>query len=93
MDGVVGPETSRTLRRATRPRAPRGTGRRIAVSLRRQLAFLVGGRGRVVRTLSVSTGKAGYTPALARLLFRAQRPCSRHQRAKMSWFRPAELSR
>jgi peptidoglycan hydrolase-like protein with peptidoglycan-binding domain len=60
VDGIVGPQTRSALRSATRPSAPFGSGRRIAVSLSRQLAFLVGRRDRVRRTLSVSTGRPRY---------------------------------
>src|SRR5215216_966788 len=59
-DGIVGPTTAAALRVAHRPRPPRsGNERRVDVILSRQLAFLVGGAGRVRRTLSVSTGKVG----------------------------------
>ena len=61
VDGIVGPATTSALREAQRPTAtaPAGSGRRIAVSLSRQLAFLVGRGGRVRRTLSVSTARPG----------------------------------
>ena len=51
VDGIVGPKTQAALRGAGRPRAAFGRGRRIAVSLGRQLAFLVDGQGRVLRAL------------------------------------------
>jgi lipoprotein-anchoring transpeptidase ErfK/SrfK len=57
VDGIVGPETRAALRDARRPSLGRGTGRRVAVSLGRQLAFLVARKGQVVHALSVSTGR------------------------------------
>jgi peptidoglycan hydrolase-like protein with peptidoglycan-binding domain len=58
VDGIVGPETRAALKGAARPRAAFGSGRRICISLSRQLVYLVDGKGRVRRTLSVSTGRA-----------------------------------
>lgn len=78
VDGVVGPETSSALRPAEGPVAGFGSGRRIAVSLSRQLAFLVGERERVRWALSVSTGRAGYrTPrGVYRIFWRERRSWS-----------------
>jgi N-acetylmuramoyl-L-alanine amidase len=75
VDGVVGPVTGSALRSALRPRAPAaGAGRRLVVSLSRQLAFLVGSGGLVRRTVSVSTGKAGYrTPRGSFRVYRRER--------------------
>jgi peptidoglycan hydrolase-like protein with peptidoglycan-binding domain len=63
-DGVVGPQTTKALRRATRPTPiTAGSGRRIEVLLDRQLALLIQD-GYVARTISVSTGGPGHsTPA------------------------------
>jgi hypothetical protein len=72
-DGVVGPGTSAALARNVRP-APltTGTGRRIEVSLSRQLALLIDG-SRVTRTIAVSTGAPGYrTPAGSFKVFRKE---------------------
>jgi lipoprotein-anchoring transpeptidase ErfK/SrfK len=63
-DGIPGPLTQRALARATRP-APltKGKGTRVEILLDRQVLLLVR-RGRVVRTIHVSTGKRGFrTPA------------------------------
>src|SRR5215211_1126965 len=74
-DGIVGPRTSVALRTAYRPRPPRfGGERRVDVILSRQLAFLVSEAGRVRRTLSVSTGKAGFrTPTGRFRVYRRER--------------------
>ena len=74
-DGIVGPKTSAALRAAHRPRPPHvGRERRVDVLLSRQLAFLVGEAGRVRRTLSVSTGKAGFrTPTGRFRVYRRER--------------------
>ena len=59
-DGIVGRRTRRALADGELPApATREGGRRIEVSLTRQLAFVVARDG-VRRTLSVSTGKPGY---------------------------------
>jgi L,D-transpeptidase catalytic domain/Putative peptidoglycan binding domain len=78
VDGIVGPKTQAALRGAGRPRAAFGRGRRIAVSLGRQLAFLVDGQGRVLRALSVSTGRPGRrTPqGIFRIFWRERRSWS-----------------
>ena len=60
VDGVVGPQTSAALRVAQKPRPPRGRGRRVAISLGRQLGFLVRADGRAAFTFSVSTGRVGF---------------------------------
>jgi len=72
-DGVVGPMTRAALARAKRPtpRSP-GGGRRIEVLLDRQLALVVEG-GRVVRTITVSSGAAGTpTPTGSYAVFRKE---------------------
>jgi len=63
-DGVAGPETLARLKQASRPRpAFSGPGRRVEVSLARQLLYLIDD-GRVVRTLPISSGRPGLeTPA------------------------------
>jgi N-acetylmuramoyl-L-alanine amidase len=87
VDGIVGPETRSALRRAARPRAAFGSGRRILVDLSRQLAFLVGKRDRVRRTLSVSTGRRRYrTPRGAfRIFWRERRSWSVVYGAWLPW--------
>ena len=76
-DGVVGERTKAALRDARRPR-PRlaAGGRRIEVWRDRQLALLVV-NGVAVRTVAVSTGKAGYTTPRGRF--------SVYRRERMSW--------
>ena len=73
-DGIVGPKTRAPLRVARRPRPVLAAGgRRIEVSLRRQLTFLIR-RGIVRRTTSVSTGKSGYaTPSGDFSIYRRER--------------------
>jgi hypothetical protein len=58
-DGIVGPQTRGALEQGQRPtpRSP-GKGRRIEVLLDRQLALVIAPNGKVVRTISVSTGAA-----------------------------------
>jgi L,D-transpeptidase catalytic domain/Putative peptidoglycan binding domain len=87
VDGIVGPETRSALRRAARPSTAFGSGRRIVVSLSRQLAFLVGERDRARRTLSVSTGRRGYrTPRGAfRIFWRERRSWSVVYGAWLPW--------
>jgi hypothetical protein len=82
-DGIVGPQTSAALVTAIRPRPLLSRpGRRIEVSLRRQLAFLVM-RGVVRRTVAVSTGRRGYaTPAGNFSVYR---------REKLSWSGPYQV--
>ena len=73
-DGVAGPRTREALARAKRP-TPRtqGSGRRVEVLLDRQLALYISGK-RVVRTLHVSTGAAGFaTPTGRYSVFRKER--------------------
>ncbi|HSK16763.1 MAG TPA: L,D-transpeptidase family protein [Gaiellaceae bacterium] len=73
-DGLVGPLTRRALANAGAP-APRvdRRGRRIEVWRGRQVAFLVA-KGKVVRTVDVSTGKARFrTPAGRFRVFRRER--------------------
>jgi lipoprotein-anchoring transpeptidase ErfK/SrfK len=63
-DGIPGPVTQASLLVARRP-TPRtvGPGTRVEVLLDRQVALVIR-RGRVLRTVHVSTGKRGYaTPA------------------------------
>ena len=61
-DGRATPALQASLHDAARPVPARGAPRRIDVSLRRQVALLIE-RGRVVRTIHVSTGKpASPTP-------------------------------
>ncbi len=83
VDGLVGLETRKALEAAKRPRPLRkGQGRRIEVWRGRQLAVLVR-RNRVVRTVHVSTGAAGFaTPAGRFAVFR---------REKLSWSLPYEM--
>lgn len=65
-DGVAGPRTRAALAEANRP-TPRTSagGRRVEVLLDRQLALYIE-RGRVVRTLHVSTGAAGFGTPVGR---------------------------
>lgn len=73
-DGLVGPLTRRALAKASAP-APRldRRGRRIEVWRAKQVAFLVA-KGKVVRTVDVSTGKARFrTPAGSFRVFRRER--------------------
>jgi hypothetical protein len=72
-DGVVGPGTAGALAKGVRPTPlTTGSGRRIEVSLGRQLALLIDG-GRVQRTIAVSTGAPGYaTPAGSFKVFRKE---------------------
>ncbi|HYI17682.1 MAG TPA: L,D-transpeptidase family protein [Solirubrobacteraceae bacterium] len=73
-DGVAGPRTEAALERARRP-TPRtsGAGRRVEVLLDRQLALYVN-RGRVVRTLHISSGADGFaTPTGRFTVFRKER--------------------
>ena len=73
-DGVAGPRTKAALERARRP-TPRtsGGGRRVEVLLDRQLALYIN-RGRVVRTLHVSSGASGFaTPTGRFTVFRKER--------------------
>lgn len=83
-DGIVGPQTQAALKLAARPQAPAGAGRRIVVSLSRQLAFLVNARDLVVRTVSVSTGRPGYAtpPGVFRI----------YRRERDSWSNPYQVS-
>jgi lipoprotein-anchoring transpeptidase ErfK/SrfK len=58
--GIAGWKVLRALEQAAPPRPKTtGTGRRVEVSLTRQLAYLVRG-DRVVRTIAVSTGQPGW---------------------------------
>jgi peptidoglycan hydrolase-like protein with peptidoglycan-binding domain len=79
-DGIAGPQTRAALGTARRPTPILSRpGRRIEVSLRRQIAFLVAGRT-VRRTVSVSTGRRGYaTPTGSFSVYRRER---------LSWSRP-----
>ena len=61
-DAIVGPRTRARLARAERPAVRPGTGRRIEVSLARQVALVIDG-SRLVRAIHVSTGaSASPTP-------------------------------
>lgn len=72
-DGRATPALRTSVLAATRPVAPRGAARRIDVSLRRQVALLIE-RGRVVRTIHVSTGKPSSPTPPGRLrVFRKER--------------------
>ena len=71
-DGIPGPVTRGRLAEARRPAAAAGAGRRIEVSLRRQVALLVEG-WRVVRIVHVSTGaSASPTPRGSYRIFRKE---------------------
>lgn len=73
-DGMVGPLTRRALAKASTP-PPRvdRRGRRIEIWRAKQVAFLVA-KGKVVRTVDVSTGKARFrTPAGRYRVFRRER--------------------
>ena len=73
-DGVPGPVTQAALLVAKRPK-PRttGPGTRVEILLDRQVALVIR-RGRVLRTIHVSTGKRGYaTPAGRYEVFRKRR--------------------
>jgi peptidoglycan hydrolase-like protein with peptidoglycan-binding domain len=78
--GVAGRRTLRELGFAAMPRPKAfGAGKRIEVSLGRQLAFLVRGN-RVVRTIAVSTARPGWvTPRGQFKIYRKER---------MSWSHP-----
>jgi peptidoglycan hydrolase-like protein with peptidoglycan-binding domain len=76
-DGVVGRRTQAALREARRPSPRLGAGgRRIEVWRDRQLALLVA-NGVAVRTMAVSTGKAGYRTPRGRF--------SVYRRERRSW--------
>jgi L,D-transpeptidase catalytic domain/Sporulation and spore germination/Putative peptidoglycan binding domain len=73
-DGIPGPVTQAALLTAKRPR-PRttGPGTRVEVLLDRQVALVIR-RGRVLRTIHISTGKRGYvTPPGRYEVFRKKR--------------------
>jgi hypothetical protein len=82
-DGVPGPATQAALEQASRPTPQSaGGGRRAELLLDRQVVLLVDG-GRVVRTISVSTGAAGYeTPPGSFSIFRKE---------EMSWSVPFQV--
>ena len=72
-DGVTGPRTRAALRDAARPSRSRKPGRRIEVSLSRQVALLIDRAGTVRRTISVSTGAPGHdTPRGSFRVFRKE---------------------
>lgn len=72
-DGALGPEVVATLGRATRPEPKlRKPGRRIEVQLRRQLALLIEDN-RVIRTVHISSGAYGKTPAGSFRVYRKER--------------------
>jgi N-acetylmuramoyl-L-alanine amidase len=87
VDGIVGPETRATLRRAERPAAPPGKRRRVAVSLSSQLAYLVGKRDYVRRAILVSTGRRGFrTPRGAfEVFWRERRSWSSEYGVVLPW--------
>lgn len=71
-DGRATPALKTSLQRANRPLPARGPARRIDVSLARQVALTIS-RGRVVRTIHVSTGKpASPTPPGRFSIFRKE---------------------
>lgn len=76
-DGIVGPRTQAALHAARRPTPLlRAGGRRIEVSLSRQVAMLVRD-GRVTRTVAVSSGRRGFrTPRGSFSIYR---------RSEMEW--------
>ncbi|HXV32951.1 MAG TPA: L,D-transpeptidase family protein [Gaiellaceae bacterium] len=73
-DGIPGPITQKALAAAERPKpVTRGSARRIEILLDRQLLLLVR-RGRVARTIHVSTGRGRFaTPAGSYEVFRKRR--------------------
>jgi hypothetical protein len=72
-DGTLGAATIVALERATRPEpARRAPGRRIEMQLRRQLALLIDDN-RVIRTVHVSSGAGGRTPAGSFRVYRKER--------------------
>jgi hypothetical protein len=72
-DGTLGAATIAALERATRPEpAHRAPGRRIEMQLRRQLALLIVDN-RVIRTVHVSSGAGGKTPAGSFRVYRKER--------------------
>jgi lipoprotein-anchoring transpeptidase ErfK/SrfK len=73
-DGIPGPVTQAALLTAKRPTArTAGPGTRVEVLLDRQVALVIR-RGRVLRTVHVSTGKRGYvTPPGRYEVFRKKR--------------------
>jgi L,D-transpeptidase catalytic domain/Sporulation and spore germination/Putative peptidoglycan binding domain len=86
-DGIPGPVTQAALLTARRP-TPRttGPGTRVELLLDRQVALLIR-RGRVLRTIHVSTGKRGYaTPTGRYTVFRkSRRSWSVPYRVWMPW--------
>ena len=82
-DGIVGPRTRAALQTARRPRPLLASGgKRIEVSLSRQVAFLVQ-RGVVTRTVAVSSGRRGYrTPRGSFSIYR---------RSEMEWSEAYEV--
>jgi peptidoglycan hydrolase-like protein with peptidoglycan-binding domain len=78
--GVVGWKVLRALESATAPRPwTAGAGRRIEVSLAKQLAFLVRG-DRVVRTIAISSAQPGYVTPRGQF--------SIYHKERMSWSTP-----
>jgi lipoprotein-anchoring transpeptidase ErfK/SrfK len=73
-DGIPGPLTQKALASATRPRpVTRGPGTRIEILLDRQLLLLVR-KGKVARTIHVSTGRGRFaTPAGSYEILRKRR--------------------
>ncbi len=86
-DGIPGPVTQAALLTARRP-TPRttGPGTRVELLLDRQVALVIR-RGRVLRTIHVSTGKRGYaTPSGRYAVFRkSRRSWSVPYRVWMPW--------
>ena len=79
-DGVAGPRTCASLRRARRPRpASAGRPRRVEVLLDRQVALLID-RASVQRVVAVSTGRRGYATARGRFAV--------YRRERLSWSTP-----
>jgi lipoprotein-anchoring transpeptidase ErfK/SrfK len=86
-DGIAGPQTQARLATASRPTPIQaGTGRRIEVLLDRQLVLLID-RDAVVRTIPVSSGKAGYAtpPGSFRVYSKQERSWSVPYKVWLPW--------
>ena len=86
-DGVPGPATQAALLVAKRPKPrTKGPGTRVEILLDRQVALVIR-RGRVLRTIHVSTGKQGYVtpPGRYEVFRKSRRSWSVPYRVWMPW--------